>query len=227
MKLSLLKGTGSKLVHVFLQNSSSTTGAGLTGVVFNSASFSAYYIREGAGAAVAITLATMTLGTWATGGFVAVDGTNMPGLYQLGLPNAALAAGANSVVVMLKGVLNLAPVLLEIELTGTDNQDAVRYGLSALPTTPMMFKRNQALSGFEFLMVQSSDHVTAKTGLTITATRSIDGAAFAACTNAATEVSSGIYTINLSAADLNGGVITFLFTGTAADNRYVTIVTQS
>lgn len=123
-KLSIVKGTTSKIVTVFIQDSSVTTGAGLTGLAYNSGSLTAYYHREGAASATAITLATMTLGTWATGGFVAVDGTNMPGVYSLGIPDAALASGAKSVVVMLKGAANMAPLLLEIELTATDNQTA-------------------------------------------------------------------------------------------------------
>lgn len=131
-KLEILAGTTSKMVSVFLQDSSSTTGAGLTGLVFNTASLTAYYYREGAGSATAISLATMTLGTWATSGFVVVDGTNMPGMYSLGLPNAAIAAGAKSVTVYIKGATNLMPCVLEIELTATDNQDSAAYGLSRI-----------------------------------------------------------------------------------------------
>ena len=90
---------------------------------------------------------------------------------------------------------------------------------------PEGIQRNTALSNFEFLMVDSTDHVTPETGLTITATRSIDGAAFAATANAATEVSNGIYQINLAASDLNGTIVTFRFTATGADDRFVTIKT--
>lgn len=133
MKLSIKAGTTSKDINIFVQDSSSTTGAGLTGLAYNSGSLTAYYHRQGANAATAITLATKTVGTWATGGFVAVDGTNMPGLYELGIPDAALASGATWVVIMLKGASNMAPVVLEIELTAWDNQDATRGGLSALP----------------------------------------------------------------------------------------------
>lgn len=133
MKLQVKKGVTSKLLQFFIQDSSVTTGAGLTGLVFNSSGLSAYYYREGAASATSITLATMTAGTWATGGFVAVDGTNLPGVYQLGLPDAALATGANSVVVMLKGATNMAPVLMEIQLTDIDINDGVRAGLTALP----------------------------------------------------------------------------------------------
>lgn len=133
MKLTIKKGTTSKLLQLFIQDSSSTTGAGLTGLVFNTASLTAYYYREGAASATAITLATMTLGTWATGGFIVVDGTNMPGLYQLGIPDAALATGANSVVIYLKGATNMVQTLAEIQLVDYDPNDAVRLGLTALP----------------------------------------------------------------------------------------------
>ena len=132
-KLSLVKDSTSKLIQVFIQDSSSTTGAGLTGLTSGSSGLTAYYYREGANASASITLTSMTLGTWTSGGFIVVDGTNMPGLYQLGIPDAALATGANSVTVMLKGATNMAPVLLEIELTATNNQDAVRGGMTALP----------------------------------------------------------------------------------------------
>ena len=116
MKLAIAKGTTSKIIEIFIQDSSSSVGAGLTGLVYNSAGLTGYYLRNGAGSTTAITLATMTAGTWATGGFVEVDATNMPGIYQLSLPDAVLATGANSVVVMLKGATNMAPVLLEIQL---------------------------------------------------------------------------------------------------------------
>jgi len=133
MKLAFKAGTTSKDINIFIQDSSVATGAGLTGLAYNSGSLTAYYHRQGASSATAITLATKTVGTWATGGFVAVDGTNMPGLYELGIPDAALASGATWVIIMLKGATNMAPVVLEIELLATDNQDAVRMGLTALP----------------------------------------------------------------------------------------------
>lgn len=134
MLLSLPIGTTSKIIQFPVFDSSSTTGALLAGLVFNSAGLTAYYNREGAaGASVAITLATATKGTWATGGFVAVDGTNMPGWYELHIPDAALASGARSVSIHLRGATNMVPVPILIELTATSNQDAVRGGMTALP----------------------------------------------------------------------------------------------
>ena len=92
---------------------------------------------------------------------------------------------------------------------------------------PSGIKKNTALANFMFLMVDSTDHLTPKTGLTITATRSIDGAAFGACANAAAEVASGMYKISLAATDLNGDVITLRFTSAAADDRLITIITTT
>jgi hypothetical protein len=87
-------------------------------------------------------------------------------------------------------------------------------------------KQNTALNDFVFTMVLSSDHVTPATGLTVTAERSIDGAAFAATTNSPTEISNGYYSIDLSAADMNGRVISLKFTAATADQREIVMVTS-
>lgn len=93
-------------------------------------------------------------------------------------------------------------------------------------TTTYQIKKNTALSNFEFLMTDSANHQPA-TGLTVTGTVSKDGAAFAALTNAVSEVASGIYKVNLAAADVNANVLTLMFTATGADTTYITIVTQT
>jgi hypothetical protein len=87
-------------------------------------------------------------------------------------------------------------------------------------------QKNTLLPGFEFLMVDETDGKTAETGLTVTSTRSIDGTAFGACVNSATEVGFGIYKIDLAAADLNGDVITLRFTAAGALDRFITIKTN-
>ena len=87
-------------------------------------------------------------------------------------------------------------------------------------------KKNQALANFEFLMTDSTTHAPA-TGLTISATRSIDGASFGAGTLAnAAEVANGIYKVDFGSGDLNGNVITLRVTATGADDTFVTLVTQ-
>jgi hypothetical protein len=66
-----------------------------------------------------------------------------------------------------------------------------------------------------------------RTGLTITAQRSIDGAAFGTCANSATEVGSGWYKIDLAAADLNGTVVALRFSALGVQDTDLTILTQA
>jgi len=98
-----------------------------------------------------------------------------------------------------------------------------------LTSGQLSIKKNTALSAFMFLMVLASDHNTPATGLTVTAQRAIDGGAFATATNSATiaEIASGWYSINLSAADLNGTNIALRFTAATADACNLEITTQA
>lgn len=137
MKLSILAGATSQSINIFVRDSSSSTGGGLTGLVYNTASLAAYYSHAGANAtATVITLATLAAvnSAWSSGGFKEIDATNMPGWYRLDLPNAVLATSkGRSVALHLKGATNMAPTPIEIELTGWDNQDTVRGGMTSLP----------------------------------------------------------------------------------------------
>lgn len=214
-KLDIVAGATSVSLLVFVQDSSKTTGAGLTGLVYNSSGLTCYYALPRA-ASTAVTLATLAAVTsaYSSGGFKEVDSTNMPGIYRLDIPNAALASGRYSTV-YLQGATNMAPVVIEISLTGVDNQDSVRYGMTALPnvasgavgaipvSSNFQFHKNTAFNNFQFMMFSSTSPYNPATGLTVTAQRSIDGGAFANCTNAVSELSNGWYTINLSGADLN------------------------
>lgn len=120
MKLQIEKDSSNQIMHIFIPDSSSTTGAGLTGLAYNSAGLTAYYIRPGNSSATSIILSNATLGTFTSGGFKEVDATNLPGLYEIHLPNAVFATGADQVVVMYKGATNMAPVLIEIQIVGFD-----------------------------------------------------------------------------------------------------------
>lgn len=124
-------GSTSVSVPIFVQDTSSTTGAGLGSLVYNTSSLAARYRREGDSSWTSITLATMTLGTWASGGFVTSSGVT--GKYEFGVPNAALASGKTWCEIEIYGATNMLPVLLEFELDAVDYQDSVRAGLTALP----------------------------------------------------------------------------------------------
>jgi hypothetical protein len=135
LKLILKAGTTSKRLAIFVRDSSQTDGRGLTGLAWNTSGLAWYYWREDAGNAggTAVTLASATRGTYTSGGFVEKDSTNMPGFYELGVPDAALATGAVWVVMLLRGAANMEPVTIEIELVAYDPFDGTRLGLSALP----------------------------------------------------------------------------------------------
>lgn len=311
MKLQKVLGATSEIWQIFIQDSSSTTGAGLTGLTNASSSLTAYYHRDTDTTATAISLVTMTVGTFTSSGFKEIDATNMPGWYQFCPPNAALASGAKSCAFHLKGATNMAPLPIEVQLTATNvdsattfmtgvngvapptnwnlfsidgsgrvditkilgtaistpatagildvnvknmnnvaataittikavqglttadtvttatnlttNNDKTGYSLAA---SQLFIKKNTALNNFEFVMTDSTTHAP-KTGVTVTCTISIDGGAFGASTNSPVEVSSGVYKINLAAADVNGTVITLRFTGTNADDLLLTFITQT
>ena len=88
-------------------------------------------------------------------------------------------------------------------------------------------KKNQALANFMFLITDATNHAPKTAAAALTATRSINGAAFAAGTlSAVTEVSNGLYSINLGSGDLNGNVVVLRVTSTNNDDVIVTILTQ-
>lgn len=87
-------------------------------------------------------------------------------------------------------------------------------------------QKNATFNNFMFEMVLTSDHVTPATGLTVTGQRSIDAGSYANVTGTITEISNGTYQIDLTAADTNGDIITYRFSGTAADDTKITITTQ-
>ena len=104
--------------------------------------------------------------------------------------------------------------------------DAIKAKTDNLPDG---IKKNTAITAFTFLMVQSSDHVTGATGLTVAGNYSGDGGAVAALTNtgAITEISNGLYEIDLTAGELNYENVTLIFTASGADARVITIHTST
>ena len=127
--MKIKRGTTSKRRLIFIADSSSTTGAGLANLVFNSAGLVAYYYASDLANDVQITLVTATLGTFTSGGLVAVDNTNMPGWYEFGIPDASLDGGTEAVI-QLRGATNMVPVNIYIELDSVDYQSATNFGLS-------------------------------------------------------------------------------------------------
>lgn len=113
---TLTAGSTDVTLYVFVPDASSSVGAGLTGLVYNSSGLVAYYTRSLA-AATALTLATQTVtGAHSDGGFVEVSSANAPGLYRLDLSDAVCAAGVAQVHLVLKGATNMVPVVICVDL---------------------------------------------------------------------------------------------------------------
>ena len=108
-------GTTSYIMTVMAYDSSSTVGAGKTGITYNGG-ITCYYKRSNGSADVSCTINTITtLGTYAgsatNAAWKEVDSTNMPGVYELHIPNNAFASGATDVMIylLLSGVV---PIVL-------------------------------------------------------------------------------------------------------------------
>ena len=112
MTIQILGGSTSQTVDFFIQDTTKTDGSGLTGLAHNSSGLVAYYKKGATGLAVQITLVSQTEGSaWTSGGFVAV--ANMPGVYRLDIPNAALDSEVQTII-QLRGAANMAQVTLRV-----------------------------------------------------------------------------------------------------------------
>jgi hypothetical protein len=150
-----------------------------------------------------------------------------------GTGTALDAAGVRSAVGLASA--NLDTQLAALPTTTVLNSRTLPSASYALQSSldahlPMAVKRNQPLSAFTFVMLDSADHVTPKAGLTVTARRKLDTGAWALCTNAVyVDATAPVptYVIDLAAADLNGAVVTLSFTASGADPLQITLLTQA
>lgn len=135
MIIDRVKGDTSQFVPLQCNDSA---GDGVTGMTNATSNLKAFYYRQNGTGETEITMvAAGTLGTWASGTLQQVDATNMPGLYVLGVPDAALASGADWVVIGLQEVGSTAldlrsTVRTLVRLTGVDMDNASTGGITNL-----------------------------------------------------------------------------------------------
>jgi hypothetical protein len=111
---------------------------GATGLTASTSGLSARYNRTRT-ASVDIPLVARTIGqAWLSGGFAEVDSVNMPGVYRLDLPDAALAAGADDVTVVVRGASGTNGAVMTIKLSSG--------GLTAAQTASAVW--NEDVSGY-------------------------------------------------------------------------------
>ena len=111
--ITIAPGSTSQSIELYL---------GATGLTASTTGLSAYYNRTRT-ASVSIPLVvrvidgTAPTGGWIAGGFAEVDATNMPGVYRLDLPDAALAAGADDVTIVVRGASGTNGAVLTVTLS--------------------------------------------------------------------------------------------------------------
>lgn len=99
MGYAITKGSTGNSVRFFIPDSTVNTGAGKTGLLFNTSGLEIRYSLGARGALTSITLATLgsASAAWSSGGFVEVDAVNARGVYRLDIPDAAVPAANNAV----------------------------------------------------------------------------------------------------------------------------------
>ena len=125
--MKVVGGSADKFLLVMMIG---TDGAAETGLAFGDVTITWTFNDDGSDNDV--TEQTMTMGVHAEGGWIEVDSTNSPGLYQFGIPDAAIADGSEYTVFSFKAT-DVVPTFKTVELIDADLRDAVRLGLTALP----------------------------------------------------------------------------------------------
>jgi hypothetical protein len=129
--VQIKRGSTSQIVRVKLFNSIASDGTGRTGLNAATSGLKITYSSDGA-VATPVTPVNMAVGSWVSGGFIEIDAINLPGWYEVGLPDAALASSAKRVQLAIFGASNLYAYDGFIDLVSVDPQDATAFGISRL-----------------------------------------------------------------------------------------------
>lgn len=106
--ITIAPGSTSQSIELYL---------GATGLTASTTGLSARYNRTRT-ASVNIPLVARTIAqAWTAGGFAEVDATNMPGVYRLDVPDAALAAGVDDVTIVVRGASGTNGAVMTIKLS--------------------------------------------------------------------------------------------------------------
>ena len=117
--ITIAPGSASQSIELYL---------GATGLTASTSGLSARYNRTRT-ASVSIPLVARTIAqAWTAGGFAEVDATNMPGVYRLDLPDAALAAGADDVTIVVRGASGTNGAVMTVKLSSGGLTEAQTAG---------------------------------------------------------------------------------------------------
>jgi hypothetical protein len=106
--ITIAPGSTSQSIELYL---------GATGLTASTSGLTARYNRTRT-ASVSIPLVARTIAqAYTSGGFAEVDATNMPGIYRLDVPDAALAAGADDVTIVVRGASGTNGAVMTVKLS--------------------------------------------------------------------------------------------------------------
>lgn len=149
MLISYKRGQGSIVLRVKILDSTVSTGAGKTGLAYNTSGLIISTIADNEASATVYTVAGSTIETISTLGtyaapsatkcrFKELDATNHPGVYEIQIADARFAvASAKSLIVSVLGATGAAQCDVCVPLVDLDPYDAVRAGLTGLPNHVM------------------------------------------------------------------------------------------
>jgi hypothetical protein len=181
--ISYTNGQTSVILRVKIFDSSVSTGAGKTGLAYNTTGLIISTIADNEASPTVYTLAAShtqavsVLGTYAAptasyARFSEVDATNHPGIYEIQLADARFGvSGAKSLLVSISGMTaaNAAQCDAVIPLTAMNPYDGVRQGMTALA--------NAAAGASGGLLISGSNAGTTTLGaLTVTGATTLTGA---------------------------------------------------
>ena len=150
--ITIAPGSTSQSIELYL---------GATGLTASTSGLSARYNRTRT-ASVSIPLVACTIAqAWTSGGFAEVDATNMPGVYRLDVPDAALAAGADDVTIVVRGASGTNGAVMTVKLSSgglssTETAQAVwNATASSYNTAGSMGEAGQKLTGYSLAASQT------------------------------------------------------------------------
>lgn len=188
----------------------SATGRPKTG---DAANITAYVSQE-FGTATALTDTTAT----------EMSSTNAPGWYWFDLTQAE--TNADALLFTGRSATTGIDIIANLVYTTPARFTTLAIATDGGTKVTSIIKKNSAISNYHFLMTDSTTH-NPVTGKTVTVTRVIDSGTFAGGTiGSVTEVSDGLYRVDLPAADLNGNVVTLKFSASGCDDLFVTLTLE-
>ena len=150
--ITIAPGSTSQSIELYL---------GATGLTASTSGLTARYNRTRT-ASVSIPLVARTIAqAWTAGGFAEVDATNMPGVYRLDVPDAALVSGADDVTIVVRGASGTNGAVMTVKLssgglTSAQTASAVWDATaSAYNTAGSMGEAGQRLTGYSLASSQT------------------------------------------------------------------------